>query len=255
MARLAGKVALITGAGTGIGLATAKLFAQEGAKVVIGELDEASGRAAAQATGGVFLKLDVRQEADWERVMGEIKARFGGLHVLVNNAGVLARSSDPNVEATSLDEWRWLHQVNVEGVFLGCRAAIPLMRESGGGSIVNLSSIAGLLATPHVAAYGASKGAVRQLTKSVAVHCGRRGYKIRCNSVHPGLIETQMGDQVMSLAGADLEANKEARRKMVPLGELGRPEDVAKCILFLASDDSRYVTGAELVVDGGYSVV
>jgi 3(or 17)beta-hydroxysteroid dehydrogenase len=255
MARLAGKVALITGAGTGIGLATARLFAREGARVAVGELDEASGRAAAEEIGGSFHKLDVRQEADWTRALGEVKARHGGLHVLVNNAGVLCRSDEPHIEATSLDEWRWLQQINVEGVFLGCKLVIPLLRESGGGAIVNLSSIAGLLATPHLAAYGASKGAVRQLTKSVAAHCGRRGYKIRCNSVHPGLIETQMGDKVMGLGGADAAQNKELRRKAVPLGELGRPEDVACCILFLASDDSRYVTGAELVVDGGYTIL
>lgn len=255
MARLAGKVALVTGAGTGIGLATAKLFAQEGAQVVVAELDEASGRAAAEAVKGLFVKLDAREEADWARALEEVRAKRGGLHVLVNNAGVLCRSEQPDVESTSLDEWRWLQRVNVEGVFLGCKLALPLMRDSGGGSIINLSSVAGLLASPHLAAYGASKGAVRQFTKSVAAHCGRRGYKIRCNSVHPGLIETQMGDKVMGLGGADPAQSKEARRKAVPLGELGRPEDVAACILFLASDDARYVTGAELVVDGGYTIL
>jgi NAD(P)-dependent dehydrogenase (short-subunit alcohol dehydrogenase family) len=255
MARLAGKVAMVTGAGTGIGLATAKLFAEEGAKVVVAELDEASGRAAAGAVKGLFVKLDAREEADWARALAEVKAKHGALHVLVNNAGVLCRSERPDVENTSLDEWRWLQRVNVEGVFLGCKLAIPLMRDSGGGSIVNLSSIAGLMATPHLAAYGASKGAVRQLTKSVAVHCGRRGDGIRCNSVHPGLIETQMGEKVSGLGGADPAQTKETRRKMVPLGRLGRPEDVASCILFLASDDSRYMTGAELVVDGGFTVV
>lgn len=255
MARLAGKVALVTGAGTGIGLATARLFAQEGARVAIGELDEKSGRAAAEAVKGSFHKLDVRLEADWTRALAEIKAQHGALHVLVNNAGVLCRSEEPHIEATSLEEWRWLQQINVEGVFLGCKLAIPALREAGGGAIVNLSSIAGLLATPHLAAYGASKGAVRQLTKSVAAHCGRRGYRIRCNSVHPGLIETQMGDKVMGLGGADPAQTKETRRRAVPLGELGRPEDVASCILFLASDDSRYVTGAELVVDGGYTIL
>ena len=255
MARLAGKVAMVTGAGTGIGLATAKLFAQEGAQVVVAELDEASGRAAAEAVKGLFVKLDAREEADWARALDEVRAKRGGLHVLVTNAGVLCRSEQPDVESTSLDEWRWLQRVNVEGVFLGCKLALPLMRDSGGGSIVNLSSIAGLLASPHLAAYGASKGAVRQFTKSVAAHCGRRGYRIRCNSVHPGLIETQMGDKVMGLGGADPAQNKETRRKAVPLGELGRPEDVASCILFLASDDARYVTGAELVVDGGYTIL
>jgi 3(or 17)beta-hydroxysteroid dehydrogenase len=253
--RLAGKVAMVTGAGTGIGLATAKLFAQEGAKVAVAELDEKTGRAAAEAVDGLFVKLDAREEAEWSRALAEVKAQYGALHVLVNNAGVLCRSEEPDVENTSLDEWRWLQRVNVEGVFLGCKLAIPLLRDSGGGSIVNLSSIAGLLATPHLAAYGASKGAVRQFTKSVAAHCGRRGYKIRCNSVHPGLIETQMGAKVVGLGGADPEQTRETRRKAVPLGELGRPEDVAACILFLASDDARYVTGAELVVDGGFTIL
>ena len=255
MARLAGKVAMVTGAGTGIGLATAKLFAQEGAKVVVAELDEKTGRAAAEATKGLFVKLDAREEADWARALAEVKAAHGALHVLVNNAGVLCRSDQPDVENTSLDEWRWLQRVNVEGVFLGCKLAIPLLHDSGGGSIVNLSSVAALIASPHLAAYGASKGAVRQFTKSVAAHCGRRGYNIRCNSVHPGLIETQMGDKVAGLGGADPTQTKEVRRKSVPIGRLGKPEDVAPCILFLASDDSRYVTGAELVVDGGFTIL
>ena len=152
-------------------------------------------------------------------------------------------------------QWRALQEVNVNGVMLGCQAAVAAMKTSGGGAIVNLSSTAALLGTPYLYAYGASKGAVRQMTKSVAVHCARAGYKIRCNSVHPGLIETDMGDQVLSLDNGDIERNKEARRSLVPMGELGQARDIANAILFLASEDARYITGAELVVDGGYTVV
>jgi NAD(P)-dependent dehydrogenase (short-subunit alcohol dehydrogenase family) len=149
-------------------------------------------------------------------------------------------------------------RVNVEGVFLGCKHAVEAMRAnagSSGGAIVNLSSIAGLVATPHVAAYGASKGAVRQLTKSVAIWCGRQGYRIRCNSVRPGIIQTDMGEQVMRLGGADPERAWETRIRQIPIGETGRPEDIANGILFLASDEARHITGAELVIDGGMTAI
>ena len=217
MPRMQDKVVLISGAGTGIGKATAERLAGEGARVIASDLDQATAEATAQFVAGRALSLDVSSEADWQQVMADIRGN--------------------------------------EGVFLGCKHAIPLLRDSGGGSIVNLSSIAALMGTPHVTAYGASKGGVRQVTKSVAVHCARQGYRIRCNSVHPGLIETDMGDQVLGLRGPDIEVGRAERAAMVPLGELGQPADVANVVLFLASDESRYVTGAELVVDGGTTIV
>ena len=255
MGRVEGKIAIVTGGGTGIGRATALRLAGEGATVVITDRDTESGGGVAAEVGDAanFVPQDVREAADWQRLMDDTLSRHGRLDILVNNAGILATANDQELEDTDLDQWRAVQHVNAEGVFLGCKYGVEAMRKNGGGAIVNLSSIAGLIGTPHLVAYGASKGAVRQLTKSVALHCGRKGYGVRCNSVHPGLIETRMGDQVMALGGGDIEKNKEARRRMVPLGELGWPDDVANCILFLASDDARYVTGAELVVDGGYT--
>jgi 3(or 17)beta-hydroxysteroid dehydrogenase len=255
MGRVEGKIAIVTGSGTGIGRATALRLAGEGATLVITDMDMAAGETVVGEIGDTanFVQQDVREEGDWRRLMDDTLSRHGRLDILVNNAGILATENLQELESTELDQWRAIQCVNTEGVFLGCKYGVEAMRANGGGSIVNLSSMAALVGTPHLVAYGASKGAVRQLTKSVALHCGSRGYGIRCNSVHPGLIETRMGDQVMALGNGDIERNKEARRRMVPLGELGRPDDVANCILFLASDDARYVTGAELVVDGGYT--
>ncbi|HJM51910.1 MAG TPA: SDR family oxidoreductase [Alphaproteobacteria bacterium] len=255
MARMQDKVVLISGAGTGIGKATAQRLAGEGARIVASDLDQATAEATAQFVAGRALAHDVRSEADWQRVIDDIRANEGRLDALINNAGILALTAEQDPEQTTLEEWQAVQKVNLDGVFLGCKYAIPLLRDSGGGSIVNLSSIAALMGTPHVTAYGASKGGVRQFSKSVAVHCARQGYGIRCNSVHPGLIETDMGTQVLELRGPDIEVSKAERAAMIPMGELGQAADVANVILFLASDESRYVTGAELVVDGGTTVV
>ncbi len=265
MGRVEGKVAIVTGAGTGIGRAAATRLAEEGAIVTIAEFDEVSGREVAEALGGaaVFVPHDVRDEASWQGLMESVAERHGRLDILVNNAGILATEKNQHLAATDLDQWRAVQTVNVEGVFLGCKYGVAAMTADGGrakggdggGAIVNMSSIAGLVATPHLAAYGASKGAVRQLTKSVAIDCARRGLGIRCNSVHPGVIVTNMGNQVMGMGNGDVEANWKARLDLVPMGEPGQALDVANCILFLASDEARHVTGAELVVDGGMTAV
>lgn len=254
--RVAGKVALITGGGAGIGRATAIRLAREGALVTITDLDKGRCEAVAAELGdnGAFLTQNVCDEGDWEKVMADLKARHGRLDVLVNNAGILGTEDSQTIEDLTLEEWRRIHSVNVEGVYLGCRYGVKAMKATG-GSIINLSSIAGIIASPHVTSYGASKGAVRQFTKSIAVHCGRQGYDIRCNSVHPGVIRTDMGEQVMKLGGGDPDEGWRKRTAQIPLGRPGHPDDIANGILFLASDESRYMTGAELVIDGGYTVV
>lgn len=257
MGRVDNKVALVTGAGTGIGKTTAKLLAREGATVIVTDINADAASATASELGGNAFGLghDVRDDAAWANVMEQVTKRFGRLDIHVNNAGILATGNTQTVEDTDLEHWRSVQQVNVEGVYLGCQHAIRVMKTNGGGSIVNLSSIAGLLGTPHLVAYGASKGAVRQLTKSISTYCARAGYAIRCNSVHPGIIQTQMGDAVFGLGGGDAQAVRAERTRAIPLGRVGEPEDVAHCILFLASDDARYVTAAELVVDGGYTAL
>ena len=252
MARLGGKVALITGAASGFGAATGRLFAREGAKVVLTDRNEAGVKAVARAIGNAATALahDVTSEADWTRVVDETMAMHGRLNILMNNAGVWGSGAAQDIEHITLEEWRFVQSVNSDGVMLGCRAAIPAMAKSGGGSIVNVSSTAGFRATPMIAAYGASKGAVRQLTKSVAAWCGRKGYNIRCNSVHPGMVRTPLGEEVLRVYG-ELEEAAKNRTRSVPLGVLGEVEDVANAALFLASDESRYVNSSELVIDGG----
>jgi cyclopentanol dehydrogenase len=244
--RLENKVAVISGGARGMGAVEAMLFAKEGAKVVIGDMLEDEGRkteAEINEAGGecVFVSLDVSDESAWEKAVGEAVSRFGKLDILVNNAGIYRAH---NVEETSSEEWDQIMDINAKGVFLGTKYAIPAMRKASGGSIVNISSVAGLVGSRETSAYNASKGAVRLLTKSTAIQYASEG--IRANSVHPGTIETPMTEGFL----AD-ETKRADRLNRTPLKRLGRPEDVAYGALYLASDESSFVTGSELVIDGG----
>ena len=256
MARLKGKVSVITGGGNGIGRAICERFCEEGAIVIVADMNRAAGQQVAKTLGEPtsFFQLDVREKSRWQSLMNEVTQKYGKLDILVNNAGILSTTSSQSVEDVNLEEWRSVQSVNVEGVFLGCQAAVKVMK-SVGGAIVNLSSVAGLIASPGIVAYGASKGAVRQLTKSIAVDCARKGYGIRCNSVHPGLIDTDMGQNSMHMGGGNPEENYKNRVALTPMGEAGSPIDIANGIVFLASEEARHVTGAELVIDGGLTAV
>ncbi len=243
MQRLAGKVALISGGARGQGEAEARLFVAEGAKVVIADvLDEAGRKVAAELGGDAhFVHLDVTQEALWSSVVSETVERFGRLDVLVNNAGIVRTGS---LEHQSLEDYRAVVDVNQVGVFLGMRAVIPAMRDAGGGSIVNISSNAGLEGVEGVVGYVASKWAVRGMTKTAAIELGR--YGIRVNSVHPGGVDTPMlgGDELGHLAATNPYAGQ-------PISRISQPEEIARLVLFLASDESSYSTGSEFVADGG----
>jgi 3(or 17)beta-hydroxysteroid dehydrogenase len=244
--RLAGKTALITGAASGIGRATVMLFHAEGAKVAATDRNEA-GLAELKGVADLVLPQDVTDEARWREVVDAAVAALGRLDILVNSAGIGTKG---NVETETLADWRRTQAVNVEGTFLGCREAVRAMKETGGGSIVNLSSVAGIIGDAQTIAYCASKGAVRLLTKSAALHCGRSGYKIRVNSVHPSFADTPMVQQLIQ-SSKNPERTREGLARAAPLGRLGRAEEVAAAILYLASDESAFTTGAEIVVDGG----
>lgn len=247
--RLAGKVALISGGARGMGAVEARLFATEGAKVVIGDILEAQGHSVAteiKATAGeaVFVRLDVTNEADWQQAVATAVERFGKLEILVNNAGV---SGSGRVEEVTLEEWNRVMTINSTGVFLGTKTAIPAMRQAGGGSIINISSQLGLVGTDNSSPqYQASKGSVRLLTKATAIQYASEG--IRVNSVHPGPIETPM----TAARRADPQQLQRILGR-IPLGRYGKPEDVAYGVLYLASDESSFVTGSELVIDGGWT--
>lgn len=252
MNRVKGKVALVTGAGMGLGRAAALRLAQEGARVVVTDLNEEAGRAVGDTivdAGGeaVFLRQDVASEDDWKKVIAFAQSRFGALDILVNNAGVLFSAK---IEETPLDKWRWLMSVNCDGVFLGVKHAIGAMKDRG-GSIINLSSVAGLVGLPDISAYCASKGAVALFTKAAALECAKAGYAIRVNSIHPGGIWTPMLEAFVGKRG-DATADA-AAADMHPVGHAGEPDDIAFGVLYLASDESKFVTGAELVIDGGYT--
>ena len=251
--RLENKVALVTGSGAGIGEATAKRFAEEGARVVVTDIDRESAervaREISEAGGQAIARYqDVSEEAAWDALIDEVVDTWGKLDVLVNNAGIVIQGT---VEEATLDDWRKTQAVNMEGVFMGCRAAIRVMKENG-GSIINLSSIEGLIGEPRTAAYNASKGGVRIFTKSAALHCAAQGYGIRINSVHPGYIMTQLvADAIAEMPdGQDVLARV---MQEIPLAHPGEPVDIAHGCLFLASDESRYMTGSELVIDGGFT--
>ncbi len=258
MNRLDSKVALISGAARGIGAATAKLMAEAGARVAIGDVLDERGRETAAAIGGVYVHLDVSREEDWDAAVAAAVAQFGGLDILVNNAGVFLGKS---IEEASLEEWHRLAAVNLTGVFLGTKHALPALRERArhsphGSAIVNLASVAGLVGSQLDPLYSMTKGGVTLFTKSAALEFARKGYRIRVNSIHPGLIETDMGAQTSvsrarNIGTNDVESARQAALERHPIGRLGRPEDIANGIVFLASDDSAFMTGAALVVDGG----
>jgi 3(or 17)beta-hydroxysteroid dehydrogenase len=255
MTRLQERVALVTGGACGLGRAIAQRLKAEGASVAISDIMEEQGRAAAIEDGFFFLKHDVADERAWAAAIEAIEAHFGRLDILVNNAGIVSSSEQTNPENTALAEWRRLFAVNVDSVFLGCKWAIPAMRRARAGAIVNISSVAGLLATPYAIAYGATKAAVRQLTKSVAQHCAEERLNIRCNSVHPGIVRTPLWERLTAATaarrGVPTEQLVKEARALVPLGDLTLSTDVAAMVAFLVSDDARHVTGAKFLVDGG----
>ncbi len=246
--RLDGKVALITGGASGMGASEAEIFAREGAKVVVADVLEAEGRAVAGGLGksGLFVRLDVTSEAGWQEAVAAARSTFGKLDILVNNAGI-SGTFDPDTLSTSA--WDRLMDVNAKGVFLGMKHVIPLMEGAGGGAIVNISSVSGFVGQAGIhMAYNASKGAVRLMTKSAAVQYARSG--IRVNSVHPGVLP--------AMRSSKATADPTFRAKMlsgVPMRREGRVEEVAYAVLFLASDEASYITGTELVVDGGWLAV
>jgi 3(or 17)beta-hydroxysteroid dehydrogenase len=244
-----GKVALVTGAASGLGLDAATQFVRCGASVVMSDVQVDRGLAAAAALGerALFLEQDVTDEARWQQVMEEVQTRFGRLDVLLNAAGMGLFAS---LEETSLQAFRKVHAVNVDSVFMGCKAALPLMRRSGGGSIINLSSTAGLRGVGKLAAYCSAKAAVRLLTKSIALDCAERGDNIRCNSLHPSYIDTPMVQELISLGG-DRKAMRKRLERVSPMNRLGRPGEVSSAILFLASEEASFINGAEIPVDGG----
>ena len=244
--RVTGKVALVSGAARGIGAATAKLLAQEGAAVILGDVLEVEGNQTAAemvAAGGraTFLPLDVANADSWQQVIAVAVAAYGKLDILVNNAGISGRAA---VAETDVETWERVLEINGKGVFLGVRAAIPELRKAGGGSIINISSIYGIVGSETSAAYHASKGAVRIFTKAAAIQYAADG--IRVNSVHPGFV-----DSPMTAASHAIPEVHDLRISRTPLGRMGTPEDIAAGILYLASDESSFVTGSELVIDGG----
>ncbi len=251
MGRLDGKVAIVTGGATGLGRADAEALVREGARVVVTDINEDGGRNlvdelnARRSDSALFLRQDVRDEARWRDVVAETVTRFGGLHILVNNAGVVVVATP---ESCTLEQFRFQNQVMSEGVFLGCRYAIPALKASGGGSIINMSSMASHLGYPVYFAYSAAKGAVRAMTKSIAIHCQVNKYNIRCNSIHPGAIETQMVRDATRELGMEMSMWEQS-----PTG-IGQPADVANLVVFLASDESRYINGAEILVDNALYV-
>lgn len=245
--RVAGKVALVTGGGSGLGKADCEALAREGAKVVVTDVRLDQAEQVARAIGGEAMPLDVASEEQWIAALRAIDEKFGRLDILVNNAGVVLSA---DAEQTTLEQFRFVNAVMSEGVFLGCKHAIPLMNRGDGGSIINMSSTGALLGYPIFFAYSAAKGAVRSMTKSIAVMCQEKGYKIRCNSVHPGSIETPMVQAAEGRPGEE----KAIPEGVLPPGTSGAPKDVAALVLFLASDESRFINGAELVIDNGVTI-
>jgi len=251
MNRLQDKIAIVTGASKGLGEADARMFAREGATVILTDVDVENGERIAHEIGGDarFVKQDVRDEAEWEKLIKQTVDDFGGLDVLVNNAGVVEAGT---IETQTAEEYKFVMAVSADGTFFGCKHAVPAMKASGGGSIINMASIASVQGEPYVVAYCAAKGAIEALTRSVAVHCAQHKYNIRCNSVHPSGIVTPM---VMSMGEKMVTSGLSSISEMTAgASKLGEPDDIAHTVLFLASDESKFINGAQIRVDNTMSV-
>jgi NAD(P)-dependent dehydrogenase (short-subunit alcohol dehydrogenase family) len=257
--RVAGKLALVTGAAQGLGAAQARMLAREGARVLCSDINAAGATATAEAIDaecgagtGFACALDVTIPEQWDAAIAEARDRLGGLSILVNNAGVGVRG---NIETCTYEEWKRGFAINVDSVFLGCQKALPLMKEHQPGSIVNISSIAGLIASDTMPGYNASKAAVWMLSKSIALYCAKMGWNIRCNSVHPTFIDTPILDGMVAASGKEKAVVMDKLARQIPLKRVGEPDDIALGVLYLASDESKFMTGAELKLDGGISAM
>ena len=254
MGRLEGKTAIVTGAAKGLGEATARLFVREGARVVLTDIDSANGQKIAGELGesAIFVKHDVRSAEGWQEVIKTAIDNFGGLNILVNNAGVVEVGT---IESQTIEQYDFVMDVSSKGTFLGCQLAMPALKKSGSGSIINMASVASIQGEPYVIAYCAAKGAVESLTRGVAVHCAKAGYNIRCNSVHPSAIVTPM---VQSM-GAKMEESGQQRlakdNSAAGTNRRGEPDDIANTVLFLASDESKFINGAQIRVDNAVSII
>lgn len=256
MKRLQNKIALITGAAQGIGLATAKLFAKNGAKVLLTDINEEGVLTQSEKMKLDYpdqilaIKHDVTSADDWKTAVNYIDSEFGGINILVNNAGIMAVGT---IEDETFEQWKHVHNIDLDSVFLGCKYTIPIMKKEKKGSIINVSSISGIIAGHNLAAYNSAKAGVRHLSKSVAVHCAREKNDIRCNSIHPVFIDTNLLEGLYKKLGKEKAIEKLSRQ--IPMGKIGEPNDVAFAILYLASDESKFVTGTEIRIDGGISAL
>ncbi|MGB2287165.1 MAG: SDR family oxidoreductase [Porticoccaceae bacterium] len=257
MNRLDGKIALITGGSKGLGEADARLFIAEGATVILTDIDDEAGNKIAEELGpkAEYHHHDVRDEARWKALIEDIVARHGGLHVLVNNAGVVVPGS---IEVQTTEDFDFIMDVSAKGTYYGCKYAVPAMKKSGGGSIINMCSIASVQGEDGIIGYSAAKGAVQGMTLSIAAYCAKDQMNIRCNSLHPSSILTPMVENIRALINEKRAGDTEtdfSNRKMVPMEELGKPEDIANTVVFLASDESRFINGAMIRIDNGKSII
>jgi|TARA_B100001540_G_C15763240_1_gene622714 NAD(P)-dependent dehydrogenase (short-subunit alcohol dehydrogenase family) len=256
MSRVEGKVAIVTGAASGLGLASSKKLIQEGARVVLTDINQ-QGLETIKEHLSEFSEtqysteyLDVTSEESWQEIIEKVELEYGKINILINSAGI---SLGSDIVSTDFEVWKKVHQVNLDSVFLGCKYAIPKIAAYGPGSIINLSSISGIVAGWNTAAYNSSKAGVRLLTKSVALYCAKKGYDVRCNSIHPAFVNTPILDPIKQAFGDDEAVRKLARQ--IPMNKIGDTDDVAYAVLYLASDESKFMTGSEIILDGGLSAM